>query len=85
MNVRRYQKLAKSGLAIMLARHDGRNSGIRWRDDCTGKETESSDTVSTQKAVTSDAIPSFYGKAYYIGSYITNDRSFRNYDFLEIL
>ena len=37
MNVRRYQKWAKSGLAIMLA---GAmmvgNSGIRWRDDCTG-------------------------------------------------
>ena len=56
MNVRRYQKWAKSGLAIMLAGAmmvgTAASSGGMTAQ---AAETESSDTVSTQKAVTSDA------------------------------
>ena len=56
MNVRRYQKWAKSGLAIMLAGAMMVGTAASGGGmTAQAAETESSDTVSTQKAVTSDA------------------------------
>ncbi len=57
-------------------RHDGGTAASGGGMTAQAAETESSDTVSTQKAVTSDAASLlFYGEAYYIGSYINNDRA----------
>ena len=56
MNVRRYQKWAKSGLAILLAGAMMVGTAASGGGmTAQAAETESSDTVSTQKAVTSDA------------------------------
>lgn len=56
MNIRRYQKWAKSGLAIMLAGAMMVGTAASGGGmTAQAAETESSDTVSTQKAVTSDA------------------------------
>lgn len=56
MNVRRYQKWAMSGLAIMLAGAMMVGTAASGGGmTAQAAETESSDTVSTQKAVTSDA------------------------------